>query len=812
MAGSQAEAAASRAVASGQQDVLNNARQAALGDMRAMLLFGGNAERAFGEKLNPAQIRSSAAEVLAHNPALTRDDYHTLESVVLQSDRPLQEHPKASLALARAVVFDEGGVKQDLRKAVQAETFPIEARRTAASFLGAAAGNYTNDDVRALEGGALSDDQKLRKNSVQSLILGSGPQRQNARGIGPEIDQALERIHTDDRKRPNGGDKQLRAEIERARLQTFDASQGADRSRLAESLSRPGNQDGTRLHVFEQTAKNLSKDDSANKALLLSRQFSDPEIRNQILTKYAPGQFLAENDRMAAELSRVKDKEKRQQMGRLVAESPKETLSSQAFQQVKEHAKLEGDLETRKAVLAKMPEGPISQDDLSRASEAVKVKYAEALNGDGELGQLGKLYQAKQLIQGEMKGKVHKDALETINLEIEAFQKKDSVQKELQGVAAVARQAALNGRNIGNEQAQYLTSDKFMERLDVAGKELAPDLLKTEMARLKDVAPEKLKDTSGELSRRLVERQADKNWRQMDDASRQEVVRKALLTVRDQKIAEQGPDSKDALELTKLAESNKLVKGISDQMIEVNEQIAKNGVSEIGISRVLKRGEKIQAAIDKGDTALADQLSEKFGNRATYEVNEKFRKTMAPLQSKGLMGSFGAALAAHSLINGDGFSSLPAAADTLSTTTDVLGSSNDALKVAGWLAGKSKLGSGLTHAGEALGKRVLFEALGPIGDTFDAINTGAAFVDQVGSGDTGAAVVSGTVTAGYVGAAGLGVWGICAGVLSGPVGWTALGLGVGATLLNSFAGESDEEALLRRGLTGANGKPLRLMD
>lgn len=332
---------------------------------------------------------------MAHNPALTRDDYHILESVALQSERPLQEHPKASLALARAVVFDHGGVKQDLRKAIQAKSVPIEARRSAASFLGAAAGNYSHEDVRALEGGAHSDDQKLRKNSVQSLILGTGPQRQNVSGIGPEIDQALERIHTDDRKRPDGGDKQLRTEIENARLRTFDASQGAERTRLAESLSRPSNQDGTRLHVFQQSAKTLSKEEAASQALLISRQFSDPEIRNQILTKYAPTQFLAENDRIAAELSRVKDKEKRQQIGRLLAESPKETLSTQAFQQVKEHAKLEGDLATRKAVLAKMPEGPISQDDLSRASEAVKLKYAEALNGDGELGKLGKLYQAK---------------------------------------------------------------------------------------------------------------------------------------------------------------------------------------------------------------------------------------------------------------------------------------------------------------------------------------------------------------------------------------------------------------------------------
>lgn len=49
---SQAEAAASRAVASGQQDVLNNARQAALGDMKSMLLFGGDAKRTLEKSSN----------------------------------------------------------------------------------------------------------------------------------------------------------------------------------------------------------------------------------------------------------------------------------------------------------------------------------------------------------------------------------------------------------------------------------------------------------------------------------------------------------------------------------------------------------------------------------------------------------------------------------------------------------------------------------------------------------------------------------------------------------------------------------------
>ena len=804
-------AQATNAVSQGREESIAEARQMALGKPRAVYFFAQDAKRAFGEDLTAEQVRKAGVELLAHNPEPSTADYQILEGSVLSSKEPFKEFPKASLAVSRAVAFDHGGAREHMRQAILSKEMPIEAKRNAASLLGAGFPSFQAEDLKVLSDSALnSEDAGLRKNATHSLLAGLD---WRVKEPNPAVDQNLEAIHLKDSQRADGGDKALRAHIEDTRLRLFDRSKGSEKTRLAHSLSAEQNQDSTRVRVFDHLHSGKSRDQKADEAVTLARDLSQPEARNDLMLRHASERFSAENDRLAGILSTGKTSEDKQKAIRLLANSPKQTISAQSFEKAKEFTKNHGDLETRRAVLEKMPGGPVSHGDLERAGKAAQKKIIEAIGSaeGGDLKRLAKLYQARELVKGDFKKEAHPDALERINKEIEALQKKESVQKQFQGIAQKARDEAFGGRDLGAEQSAYLTSDKFIDKLEVAGPKLSKTLLKAEMMKLQSLAPEKAQVAAEELARRLTERQGQKNWSRLDQDAQTEVVRKGLLTVQEELKGDSSNGGKALNQAISVGvQGNKVAAKIATTLQELTKDGAKLNDMGKAVKQLTKQAQQLQNALDSGDSELAKRLTEKYGD---LKLIHKSVNLLQKLNDNGKLGSFGAAVGVHSLVTGGlKFNSFDAGVNTMGTLTSLAGGTDDVVKLTGWLAGKAHKGAGaaIGNAGKALGAKAAFKMLGPIGDSLSAISSGSKAWDQFSGGDTGAGVVSGLAAVGYTGAAATGLYAIAA--ASGPVGWVALGLGVGAWGLVTFLGESDEEALLRREIQTADGKPMRLMD
>ena len=801
------------ATAEGRPKALQEARQLALGDRSSVGRFAADAGRAFGERVTEDQIRRGAVEALALQPEPGLADYQLLEGTVLASEKPHQEFPLASMAVARGVVYDHGGVRSHLREALQSETVPAGARSRAANFLGAAAGNFQAEDVRALESAAVGDQDKGVRGAATDSLLAAAHGGW-LRPTQPEVDGSLERIHLAEQKREGGGDHQLRERIERGRLELFAKAKGITRDQMAESLSQPGNRDETRVEVFDELTSRDSDYERERKAVELGRELTDFKSRNRLLLEQAQGRFKGENDRLVKQL-KTPEGEARPGVARLLAESPKATLSDETFAALKAHVKEHGDEDTRAALLRKMPEGPISRADLNRAGEAAQEQIGKAIleSKDGDLGNLAKLYQAKGLLENDYRDRAKPGALDRVNEQIEALQKKKSVQEEFQRIATRARSQALGGRDLGAEQANYLTSDAFIDKLEVAGDKMGNTLLKAELAKLQSVDPDRAKGTVEELARKLTLRKGEAAFGRLSQEGRAEAVRQSLLTLQKDVDPDQpgGESLKSALAVG--ANSNKVVNKLAGTLQEVaKDSSGKLSGASKAIKKLTDQAQQLQNALHKDPEAF-ERLKAKFGDLDTLK---KSVNLLRKLEETGSLGSFGAAVGVHSLVTGGfKFDDVQSGAGTLGSVSSALSGSDDVLKLTGWLTGKmsSRAGGGLTKLGTSLGAKTAFKMLGPVGDTFNMVSEGAKAWELWGHGETGAATVSTLSTLGYTGAAACGLYALIGpAAVAGPVGWVALGLGVAAWGVSSFLGESDEEALLRRQVCTADGHAMRLID
>ena len=792
--GARSLAVTTEAVAAGGEPALDQARRLALGDARTLAEFGRDAEDAFGERLQPVQIQRGALEALAQQPEPGQLDYQLFEGAVLSAENPGKEFPMASLALSRGVAFDHGGARDTMREAMQSPDLPLDSRRRAAAVMSQAAYTFKPEDIQALENTAILDpDLGLRMAAAASLM--NGPLK---------VDRSLERIHATDLSRKDGGSDALRGQIEVRRLQLMEEARGEEKERIAHSLLERGNQDRTRVAAFGQATARSQQESRASE---LSREFSDAKARNELLGKYAPNRFSAENDRLVSQLT-VPGTGALQ----LLSQSPRESLSESTFARVKQEVKAHGDEASRRAILEKMPEGPITSATLEKAGRAAQESIGEAIAKaeDGDLARLARLYQAKNLLEGDFRDKARPDALKTVNQEIGSLQNSESVQKKFQEIAQQARREASGGRDLAKEQAEYLSSDAFLDRLEVAGPQLGDTMLKAEVMKLQSLDPDKAGAAAENLARRLTERQGQANWNQMDDSGREAVVRESLLTVQKDLQQEGGsPDLQSALGVG--ANSGKVVKTLSSTLNEVAKEAHGNLTApELALKKLSLQSSVLERAMKSGNQDEIAKLTSRYGDLDTLKKSVNLLKS---LDAHGKIGTFGAAISVTSLVTGGlHFDDVQSGASTLGTLAAAAGGVDDVLKMTGWLTSKvsTRAGGALGRAGTALGAVRAMKFLGPLGDTLGAVSDGAKMVDQIQSGDAGAAFVSGLTTLGYSGAAAAGLYAICA--ASGPVGWVALGLSVTAWGIGSLFGESSEEALLRREVQGADGRPLRLMD